>query len=89
MGNEIYLKYFGYREQDVPLCEICGQPAVDIHHIKYRSQGGKDEISNLVALCRNCHGRAHFKKTPYLDSKELKRIHYSFLDYYMNVFIND
>lgn len=38
-------------------CERCGkydnQPA--LHHRKLRSQGGKDEVANLVAVCHHCH----------------------------------
>lgn len=44
---------------DVILCEKCGKVAVDIHHKKKRSQGGSDEIDNLIALCRVCHNREH------------------------------
>ena len=54
-----YLKHFKYGEQDFIRCEHCGKKAVDIHHIVYRSHGGKDEIDNLIALCRGCHEMAH------------------------------
>jgi hypothetical protein len=30
----------------------------DLHHIKHRSQGGGDTISNVMAVCWDCH-RAH------------------------------
>tara|TARA_R110000764_G_scaffold35667_1_gene79941 strand:- start:24 stop:158 length:135 start_codon:yes stop_codon:yes gene_type:complete len=39
--------------------------AVEIHHIIYRSFFGKnkkhlqDVIENLIALCRDCHSKAH------------------------------
>ena len=36
-------------------CEHCGKKAVDIHHIKYRSQGGNNNKKNLIALCRKDH----------------------------------
>lgn len=57
--TRIYLRYFKYGEQDFIPCEHCGGRAVDIHHIKLRSQGGRDEIKNLMALCRKCHEMAH------------------------------
>lgn len=50
-------------------CEGCGQPAPFIsktgdpylhaHHIKELSNGGKDTIDTVVALCPNCHYRVH------------------------------
>jgi len=59
---KVYMKHFGYGEEDVIMCEMgnfC--PATDIHHILFKSQGGTDEIGNLVALCRECHDVAHGK----------------------------
>lgn len=51
------------------LCELCeniapfnrldGQPFLEIHHIKWLSQGGEDTIKNAVALCPNCHRKMH------------------------------
>lgn len=29
------------------------------HHLVYRSAGGKDETSNLVTLCADCHNDEH------------------------------
>jgi len=55
--------------------------AVDIHHIEPRSKFGKktkhlqDDITNLIALCRDCHQKAHLQKQPYLYKEELKEIH--------------
>jgi 5-methylcytosine-specific restriction endonuclease McrA len=53
---KIYLNHFGH-EDFIP-CEVCGSRATDIHHIKARGMGGskeKDNIHNLMALCRKCH----------------------------------
>lgn len=53
-----YLDYFGYDETSWIACELCGKTAVDIHHIEARSMGGsktKDNIENLMAVCRDCH----------------------------------
>lgn len=70
----IYMDYFGYGEQDVILCEVCGQRAVDIHHIDGRGKG-KDVISNLIALCRKCHNAAHGLEKTYLHKDVIHKIH--------------
>ena len=68
---KIYTEYHDIGEQDIVLCEVCGAVASDVHHIVYKSQGGKDEIENLIGLCRTCHDRAHFKLKPYLQKEDL------------------
>ena len=46
---------------------LCGDTAVDIHHIEARGMGGgnKDTIENLMGLCRSCH-------IEYGDKKQFK-----------------
>ena len=42
-------------------CVKCGKPLsepVAVHHRKLRKHGGKDEITNLIALCSPCHNIA-------------------------------
>lgn len=56
-----YRKHYNIGDQDILLCKVCGQIVADIHHIVYRSQGGTDDISNLIQLCRHCHEQAHKK----------------------------
>lgn len=55
-------------ERSFGLCEGCGHArASQMHHRKYRSRGGLDEVANLLHLCAGvvggnvdgCHGRAH------------------------------
>jgi 5-methylcytosine-specific restriction endonuclease McrA len=56
--TKIYLNHFGYGMEDFIPCELCGNRAVDIHHINARGMGStkdKDTIDNLMALCRSCH----------------------------------
>lgn len=53
-------------------CEVCESLAVDIHHIKLKSQGGGDEHSNLIALCRSCHEWGHSKDSRQAREKFLK-----------------
>lgn len=43
-----------------PLCEQCQKdrritPAEEVHHIKPLSQGGTNDVDNLMALCTSCH----------------------------------
>lgn len=56
-------------------CEVCFNPASDIHHIQRRGMGGSkqaDMIENLMALCRKCHNQHGDKK----DDKEwLQELH--------------
>lgn len=67
--TKIYLKHFGYGGEDFIPCEVCGSRAVDIHHIECRGMGGtriKDEIQNIMALCREHHLQYGDKKQ-YID----------------------
>ncbi|MCB2229879.1 HNH endonuclease [bacterium] len=51
------------------VCQLCESPApfltkenrpfLEVHHIKWLSLGGLDDLSNTVALCPNCHRRMH------------------------------
>ena len=57
---------------DIVACECCGSKiAVDIHHIVFRSHGGTDDYSNLIALDRDCHRRAHSSKSFNVILKEI------------------
>jgi 5-methylcytosine-specific restriction endonuclease McrA len=41
-------------------CELCERRlGIDPHHKVFRSQGGNDEASNLMWLCRACHDGIH------------------------------
>lgn len=37
----------------------CPLPATEVHHRKMRSAGGRNELANLVAACRDHHQIAH------------------------------
>lgn len=67
-----YLNHFGYTKADIIFCEICGAVSTDIHHIKYRSQGGSNKIDNLAALCRGCHELVH---AGIIDQEEVQEAH--------------
>lgn len=58
--TKIYMNFFGYKIVQDVACECCGNPAVDINHIEARGMGGnplgdKDDITNLMAMCREHH----------------------------------
>lgn len=47
-------------------CRWCGTTdELQIHHVRYRSQGGADTPRNLLTLCWECHERAHSNKRKY------------------------
>lgn len=80
-----YIDYFGFYEGEYIPCENCSAPAVDLHHIVYRSQKQDDSVGNIIALCRDCHDAAHFKKEPYLKEEQLQETHKFYLDVYAQV----
>lgn len=64
-------------------CEYCGgkeqmdgyqAPLDPPHHIIFKSQGGKDELSNLILLCRVCHNKTHGIQRPKITREELFQI---------------
>tara|TARA_R100000231_G_C5292205_1_gene154950 strand:+ start:293 stop:559 length:267 start_codon:yes stop_codon:yes gene_type:complete len=64
---KIYMKHHGYDIGDFIPCENCGTTAVDIHHLVGRGIGGdprghRNQIENLIALCRSCHIKAEMNK---------------------------
>lgn len=53
------------------ICESCNNPApfstksgpfLECHHIYRVADGGPDAPENVIALCPNCHRRAHYSK---------------------------
>lgn len=41
-------------------CEVCGRVRpTEPHHLRSVGAGGGDEWSNICAVCRECHDRAH------------------------------
>jgi hypothetical protein len=67
-----------------PRCPVMLVPAlVEDHHIIHVEEGGQDELSNLLALCPNCHTRYHAR----LISREAIR-HWKGLLVAMNNFLD-
>jgi hypothetical protein len=50
------------RERDGNVCRWCGKPGEEVHHVRYRSQGGPDHPGNLVLLCGHHHRVVHGNK---------------------------
>lgn len=50
-------------DRDGYQCQHCKGRSKDdrleVHHIVFRSNGGSDEESNLITLCKTCHNRVH------------------------------
>ncbi len=52
------------------VCEECklpapflrrdGEPYLEVHHVIQLALGGEDTVENAVAVCPNCHRRAHY-----------------------------
>jgi 5-methylcytosine-specific restriction endonuclease McrA len=41
-------------------CQNCGvAQSLQIHHMRFRSQGGDDSELNLITLCLDCHSMVH------------------------------
>ena len=66
------IKYFYKTFKDIP-CEICGwdKTGRDLHHILEVSNGGTNEIDNLISVCPNCHRSIH---TNVITKEEIDKI---------------
>lgn len=42
-------------------CQCCGKKncRLEVHHIKFRRDGGTDDEENLITLCEDCHKGVH------------------------------
>ncbi|WP_375709690.1 HNH endonuclease [Geobacillus subterraneus] len=38
---------------------MCGDPRIEAHHVRFRSQGGRGKWRNLAPLCHCCHQAVH------------------------------
>ena len=66
-GNPSYEKYIhsaAWRkkadqrmEMDHGICCVCGAAATEVHHLTY-DRFGKEQMDDLVSLCRRCHAKA-------------------------------
>lgn len=61
------------KERDKGMCRVCQKPGVEVHHIEFRSRGGKDETKNLVLLCKPHHDDVHGHVLKISGNPNLKR----------------
>ena len=57
------------RARDGNQCQACHVPVfvaatnplqrAQVHHIKFRSQGGPNDKKNLITVCAECHAKIH------------------------------
>lgn len=52
------------RQRDRFTCKICGKNGFVIHHIDYDKMN--NAATNLVALCRSCHGKTNFNREAWI-----------------------
>lgn len=43
-----------------PFTTLAGEPYLEVHHLIRLADGGPDMVSNVVAVCPNCHRRMHY-----------------------------
>jgi|SRR5690625_1617524 len=70
-------------ERDDYKCVVCLSQADDIHHVKYKSAGGRGVFTNGMSLCRRCHDHAHS------NHEERKRLEQIMIDKYGNDYFRD
>ena len=64
-GKDWHRQVMEVFERDEFKCRGCGKDMdwayewADVHHIVKRSNGGSDNLENLVLLCRECHSKNH------------------------------
>ena len=44
---------------DAPFADSDGNPFLEAHHVRPLAERGSDRVSNMVALCPNCHRAIH------------------------------
>lgn len=60
-------------------CQCCCKKncRLEVHHIKFRSNGGTDDEENLITLCEDCHKGVHAGTTLDKRPKKSKNLKYA------------
>jgi len=56
-------------QKKAPFVSPNGKPFLEVHHIHKLSDGGHDDPNWVIALCPNCHRRAHYS----IDANEFNK----------------
>lgn len=59
-------------DRDNGICQMCMGKGTEIHHVFFKSRGGRGVATNGLTLCQSCHRKVH-------NSGELT-------DYWINVY---
>jgi 5-methylcytosine-specific restriction enzyme A len=51
-----------------------GQPYLEVHHIRRLSDGGPDHPRWVIAICPNCHRRAHYAEDAVTYNAHLRQV---------------
>jgi 5-methylcytosine-specific restriction endonuclease McrA len=58
-------------ERDGWRCQQCGRATeLQVHHIRFRSALGDDDLDNLVTLCSECHESAHRPRSDIIEAEQ-------------------
>jgi hypothetical protein len=68
-------------ERSNGLCEITGKWPIQIHHIIYRSHGGKNDRRNMIALWVGLHPDVVHKDEKYWTPVLLEKMHEYYGDF--------
>lgn len=49
-------------DRDNGKCRNCGDFGTEIHHVVFRSQGGRGVFTNGLLVCQPCHAKIHQHK---------------------------
>ena len=63
-----------YCQSIAPFITVRGQPYLEPHHVKRLADGGPDHPSFVIALCPNCHRRAHYSADSAGFNDECKKL---------------
>ncbi|MGH8604102.1 MAG: HNH endonuclease signature motif containing protein, partial [Gammaproteobacteria bacterium] len=63
-GRKVLLTLWKDQEGNCPLCyqKITKETGWNIHHIRPKSEGGEDNVTNLVLVHPNCHRQIHSRR---------------------------